>query len=440
MWTAPVFGDDDGEPGYTDGTSFAGRSKNQAWRWNLDYVVDLHGKAMSYWYTPETNYYAKDGATTGTALYTRGGYLDHILYGQRSDTLFSSVNASDKVQFTYDERCAAADCSSLTQTTAPNWPDVSFDSICAKDATCHSDSPEFFARKRLTKVETFAWNAAASPAAFAPVDSWALKQEYLDSGDIGNSTDQTLVLDSITHTGENGAAITLAPVTFTYQMRANRVDAPTDDVLPLNRPRIQSVTSETGAITTVTLSDPEYVRGSNMPAAEGDDTTSCYPVYWHVNGADDATLDWFNKYRVLDVVTSHPTGHGETIETSYAYSGPAWHHSDDPLTPAKERTWSEWRGYGTVTAYAGSAAGTRSKTTTVYLQGMDGDSRKDGTKRTVSVPDISFAGLTVPGQTDSDQYAGFAREQLSYDGATPVSVSVNNPWSSLTASNWGRSR
>ena len=433
VWTVPVYGNDSGEPGYADGTDFAGRAKVQAWRWNLDYVVDLHGNAMSYWYTPETNYYAQNGASTGTALYTRGGYLDHILYGQRSDTLFSG-QASDKIQFSYAERCTASDCSSLTQATAPNWPDVPFDAICAQNATCHAASPSFFTRKRLTKVETFAWNAAASPAAFAPVDAWALTQEYLDPADIGNSTDQSLVLDSITRTGEVGGTAPLPPVSFTYQMRPNRVDGPEDDILPLNRPRIQSVTSETGAITIVTLSNPECVRGSSMPTAEDDDTTSCYPVYWHVNGADEATLDWFNKYRVLDVITSDPSGHGESMETSYSYSGPAWHHNDDPMTPTKERTWSDWRGYRTVTTLTGAAPATQSKTTTVYLQGMDGDSRKDGSTRLVSVPGISFTGLSVPSQTDSDQYAGFVREQVTYDGSAPVAATVSTPWSHNTAS------
>jgi RHS repeat-associated protein len=431
VWTVPVYGNNSGEPGYADGSTLADRSKVQAWRWNLDYVVDLHGNAMSYWYTPETNYYAQNGATTGKTPYTRGGYLDHILYGQRSDTMFTG-QASDKVQFTYGERCTASDCSSLTKDTAPKWPDVPFDAICAKDATCHATSPEFFTRKRLTKVETFAWNAAASPAAFAPVDAWGLAQEYLDPGDIGNSTDQSLVLDSVTHTGEAGGTAAMPPVAFTYQMRPNRVDGAEDDVLPLNRPRIQTITSETGAITAVTLSDPECVRGQNTPA-EDDDTTSCYPVYWHVNGADEATLDWFNKYRVLDVVTSDPTGHGETMDTSYSYSGPAWHHNDDPMTPTKERTWSDWRGYRTVTTLTGSAAGTQSKNTTVYLQGMDGDAKKDGTTKSASVQGVSFTGLSVPAQTDSDQYAGFVREQITYDGSTPVTASVRTPWSKNTA-------
>ncbi|KPI17621.1 hypothetical protein OK074_1642, partial [Actinobacteria bacterium OK074] len=430
VWTTPVFGDDSGEPGYADGDSFADRSLNQAWRWNLDYVVDLSGNAMSYWYTAEANYYAKNGSDTANAKYYRGGYLTKILYGQRSDTLFTGT-ASNEVTFDYDERCTASDCTSLTKSTADNWPDVPYDEICSSGDDCDAVNPSFFTRKRLTGVETFSYDTTA--AAYTPVDAWTLKQEFLDPGDIGDTSDQTMVLDSIQHTGKSGTAIALDPVTFTYQMRANRVDA-TDNILPLNRPRIRSVTSETGAITDVTLSTPECVRGSKMPAAEDNDTLSCYPVYWHVNGADEATLDWFNKYRVLAVGTTDPTGNGESMENQYAYSGPAWHYNDDPLTPTDERTWSDWRGYAKVTATKGETTSTQSKTVTVYMQGMDGDEQAGGGTASASSAGIDFTGLTVPDVTDSDQYAGFTREQITYDGDTPVSVSVNDPWSSRTAS------
>ncbi|MGX9886527.1 RHS repeat-associated core domain-containing protein [Streptomyces sp. NPDC002276] len=430
VWTVPVYGDDSGEPGYDQGSAFADRSVTQAWRWNLDYVVDARGNAMTYWYTPETNYYAKNGATTATAKYTRGGYLTKIRYGQNKDTLFSGVT-SDEVTFSYDERCTASDCSDLKDSTADNWPDVPFDSICASGADCDAASPSFFTRKRLTGVVTSAWSATESK--FTPVDSWDLAQEYLDGGDIGDTSDQTLTLKSVRHTGRNGTAVALAPVTFTYEMRPNRVDA-TDDILPLTRPRIRTVTSETGAITTVTLSGPECVRGSSMPAAEDDNSKSCYPQYWNINGAKDASLDWFHKYRVTAVNTADPTGTNVNTENAYSYADPAWHYNDDPFTPEDERTWSVWRGYGKVTVTKGTAGKTQSKTVSLYLQGMHGDKRKNTTAtRSVSVAGIDFTGLDVADQTDSDPFAGFLREQITYNGPTPSAVTVNDPWSRRTA-------
>ncbi|WP_327289153.1 RHS repeat-associated core domain-containing protein [Streptomyces sp. NBC_01198] len=433
VWSVPVFGDDAGEPGYAKGTAFADRSYNQAWRWNLDYVVDTHGNAESYWYTAETNSYKKNKATTANATYTRGGYLDHVLYGQRSDTLFTAT-APYQVHFSYQERCLAADCSSLTEKTAPSWPDVPFDQICAagaSDTACKAVAPSFFSRKRLTQVQSSVWSGTGTT--YTPVDTWALTQKYLDPGDIGDSSDQSLVLDSITRTGNSAGDVPLKPVSFTYQQLANRVDA-TDDILPLSRPRIEGITSETGAITTVTMSTADdCVRGSRMPAAEDDDTMACYPVYWHINGATDASVDWFHKYRVLSVSTADPTGTNEPVVHAYDYADPAWHHNDSPLTPEDERTWSIWRGYGTVTDYTGNTSAGREKTVTTYMQGMDGDKKKTGPARSASVTGQTVPGLTVPAVTDADQYAGFTRESVTYDGATAISATVEDPWSATTA-------
>ncbi|MFD1661615.1 RHS repeat-associated core domain-containing protein [Streptomyces caeni] len=430
-WTVPVFGDDAGEPGYSGGGTFADRSLTQAWRWNLDYVEDTDGNAATYWYTKESNYYKKNTSTTANASYTRGGYLTRIEYGLRAGALFTD-KADAKVTFGHAERCTAADCSSLTADTADNWPDVPFDAICSQDdADCNAAGPSFFTRKRLTGIDTFSYNATSG--AYDPVDSWALSQQYLDGGDIGDSSDQVLTLTSLTRTGKAGdTSIALKPVSFTYQLRPNRVDA-TDNILPLTRPRVSTVTSETGAITTVTTSAPECVRSEVLGAAEDSNTRSCYPQYWHINGAADASVDWFHKYRVLAVTVSDPAGNNEAVEYAYSYSGAAWHYADDPLTPKAERTWSDWRGYRQVTAWTGATTGTRSKTVSLYLQGMDGDHNKDGTTKSVTAAPLSSPDLGAASLTDSTQYAGQLREQVTYDGATPISATTNDPWSKETA-------
>ncbi|MFB7467325.1 polymorphic toxin-type HINT domain-containing protein [Streptomyces sp. NPDC056224] len=433
-WNVPVFGDDSGEPGYSKGTAFADRSEVQAWRWNLDLVQDVHGNAATYWYAAETNSYAKNGDKTSLAAYTRGGTLSEIRYGQRADTLFTA-NASHKVTFGYEERCFAANCTSLTKDTSDNWPDVPFEAICEASATdCRSTGPAFFTRKRMANVKTQAWSTALEPDNYALIDTFDLTQEYLDPGDLGDTSDQSLVLKSIKRTGNNGGTVTVPPVDFTYHMRPNRVDVDGDNILPLNRPRINTITSEAGAITTVTLSNPECVRGSKMPAAEDDNALSCYPVYWPINGGDPK-LDWFHKYNVTAVTIADPAGQNDLLEYSYEYANPGWHHNDDPLTPEKERTWSDWRGYGKVTAYTGAVGKTRSKTVKVYMQGMHGDTRKaGGATRTTTVTAVPVTGLTIPDLNDDDQYRGFQRQAITYDGATPVSVSVTDPWSKETAS------
>ena len=425
VWTTPVYGDDSGEPGYSKGSSFSGRSVRQAWRWNLDLVKDTHGNAMSLWYQHETNYYRQNDSETANAAYTRGGYLKEIRYGQRADDL---SQAGHRVQYSYSERCTVDDCSSLTESSKDHWPDVPFKALCDKDdskADCASSGPTFFTRKRLTGITT----QSMSDGSFTDVDSWKLTQDYLDPGDIGGTSDQVLTLQSIQRTGKPGDDITLNPISFTYRMLENRVDA-TDDILPITRPRLSTITTETGAVTTVTYSDPECVRSDVIDAPEDSNTRNCYPQYWHPNGATEASVDWFHKYRVLAVLVTDPTGHNVGVEHSYDYSGAAWHYSDDPFTKKDERTWSDWRGYRKVTEYTGVAK--KSKTVSVYYQGMDGD-KTDSGSRDVSVTGIDLAGLNVPSVADTDSYSGRLREKITYDGSTPVTVTVNSPWSKETA-------
>ncbi|MFE1927715.1 RHS repeat-associated core domain-containing protein [Streptomyces asoensis] len=430
VWTVPVFGDDSGEPGHSAGDTFADRSVAQAWRWNLDMVEDTRGNASTYWYTKESNSYKKNKATTANAAYTRGGYLTRVEYGLRAGALFTD-KADAKVTFTHAERCTT-DCSSLTKDTADNWPDVPFDAICSSgDAECKATGPSFFSRKRLTGIDTHSYNATT--AAYDPVDSWDMVQQYLDGGDIGDSSDQMLTLKSLKRTGKAGdTAIGLTPTSFTYQMRPNRVDA-TDDILPLTRARVSTITSETGAITTVTLSGEECVRSEVAGAAPDSNTRSCFPQFWRINGGENASIDWFHKYRVLAVTVSDPAAANETVEYAYSYSGAAWHYSDNPFAPADERTWSDWRGYRQVTSWTGATDVTRSRTVSLYMQGMHGDKNKDGTTKTASVAPLSAPGLGAATLTDSDQYAGQLREQVTYDGATAISVTMKDPWSQETA-------
>ncbi|QGZ47029.1 hypothetical protein GPZ77_00035 [Streptomyces sp. QHH-9511] len=184
-----------------------------------------------------------------------------------------------------------------------------------------------------------------------------------------------------------------------------------------------------------------------MPAAEDDNNLACYPVYWPVNGGDPQ-LDWFNKYRVIAVSTADPAGRNLTVENAYTYEGPAWHYNDDPFTKEKERTWSSWRGYQKVTAHTGAVGNTRSKTVSLYLQGMHGDRllAKDANgnplTRSVTVAGIDIDNetgttgdeLTVGDVTDSEHYAGRLRQKITYDGATAVSNQINDFWYKQTAS------
>jgi RHS repeat-associated protein len=440
VWTVPVFGDDTGEPGHSSGSSFSGRDKKQAWRWNLDYVEDTHGNAMTYWYTAEHNHYDMLGDDNTGTDYTRGGYLKEIRYGQRAGALFSvSPAASDKVVFDYAERCLASGtgCDSLTEDTRDNWPDVPFDAVCKDDDKCTGNTgPSFFTRKRLTTITTHAWNAKATTPAFEAVDAYTLKHLYLDPGDTGDATDQSLWLDEIKHTGKRGTDRALDPVKFTHVFLPNRVDGQSDNILSLDRPRLRTVTSETGAQTIVSYAEADCVAGQTMPKVD-ENTKRCYPVYWSPNGEKTPILDWFQKYPVTSVSTTDARGGSEAVQHTYQYAGGgAWHYNEDPFTPEKERTWSVWRGFERVTHLTGDSDSAQLKTVTVYMRGMNGD-RVLGADGKTPDPDkrksATVTGVLAGAATDHDRYAGFTRETVTYNGAVEVSGTINSIWTKKTA-------
>ena len=424
-WTVPVFGDDSGEPCYTS-TTFNSNACMQAWKWNLDYVVDRNGNAMTLWYQHENNMYFKSGTTTTGATYQRGGYLLNIKYGLRSAALFA--NSGYKVTFGVAERCLAADCSSLTSTTKAKWPDVPYDSICTSGSCSGKTSPTFFTRKRLTTVTTSTWNAALATPAFQDVDAYTIAHAFLDPGDLGDSTDQSLWVTSIQRTGKAGTtAIAMPKTTFGHTFLPNRVDGVKDGIIPLNKPRIASITTDTGASSIITYT-PAQCTTTSKPTPDTN-TSRCYPTYWYPNGTSTATIDWFHRYPVASVTVDAGEG-SPAMTTSYGYTGGmAWHYDDSPLTVNSRRTWSQARGYGQVTTYVGAAGAGRSKTVSYFLRGMNGDKTSTGT-RTVNV-----AGLKSTAIADSDQYAGFLREQVTYlgDTTTTVSGTINKPWSRQTS-------
>ncbi|MEU2060160.1 RHS repeat-associated core domain-containing protein [Streptomyces sp. NPDC013455] len=441
-WTVPVFGDDSGEPGYSGGTTFAGRAKSQAWRWNLDYVVDPHGNVTSYWYSKETNYYAKNASTGNGTAYNRGGYLSRIDYGQRSDTLFSKPAAA-RVKFTVAERCIPVSggetCTSLTATNKAAWPDVPFDQICAANTTCTDrNAPSFFTRKRLTDVTTQVYKGTGTGADtdFRDVNAWHMEHSFPDPGD---GSAPGLWLKSIQHTGKSGSSpITLPAVTFEGVQLHNRVDKTGDDVVPYIKWRVRRITSETGSVVTVNYSDPECLADANLPTALDKNTKRCYPVKWipptnPTSGEDpQPRTDFFHKYVVTQVTESDPTGGAPLKETNYSYTGGgAWAYDDEsPISPAKYRTWGIWRGYNTVTTTVGEASGTRSKITALYYRGMDGDKQTSGT-RSETITDSQ--GVS---KADSEEFAGQLREEITYNGTSgqEVSAKVITPWSRQTSS------
>ncbi|MGA5703846.1 polymorphic toxin-type HINT domain-containing protein [Peterkaempfera bronchialis] len=412
----PVFGNHRGEP--CRAAAFADSWCQQAWRWNLDYVVDTHDSAMAYFYNSETNYYGRNvSATTGestAAQYTRGSYLTRIEYGHRATTLFTA-KAPAVVEFNTAERCLA-DCGAFDKSHAKNWPDVPFDQYCASGTECKDRyAPTFWTRKRLTGITT----RVLIGGAYKDVDTWTLAQEFPPPGD---GTDPALWLSSITRTGKVGGTASLPAVTFERQQLANRVDGLHDNLAPLIRYRINAIRTESGAVIGVTYSSPDCTP-STLPT-EAANTRRCYPVYWTPDDAPekDPTKDWFHKYVVTQVLETDTTGGAPAKETDYDYlDGAAWAKSEDEFTKASERTYSDFRGYGRVRVRTG-ADSPQTLTETRYFRGIDGAQVKDSEGNAV---------------TDQPPFAGMNREEATYNGVGGqlLSARTYEPWhSAATAS------
>ncbi|WP_371660652.1 HYD1 signature containing ADP-ribosyltransferase family protein [Streptomyces sp. NBC_00280] len=434
VWTAPVFGDDSGEPCYN--ATFTSAHCQQAWRWSLDYVKDTHGNVMSYFYERETNYYALNAKTdvNGTA-YHRGGYLKRIDYGQQ-DTKVYAAKAPARVVFNTAERClptADFDCaeSKRTKANAAQWPDVPVDQECKASTKCTSPVQTFFTTKRLTSVVTQMRKDATT---YSDVDAWTLTHLFTDNGD----DSKTLWLSKIEHEGRAGTAIKLPSVDLFGEQLANRVDAIGDNIAPFYRFRLSMVLSETGAQLDVTYAATDCAKAS-LPKP-GESTKRCYPVKWAPPGYVDPITDWFHKYVVSAVIETDRTGGSDGMVTRYDYQGDAaWRKAKpDGITDAKYLTWGGWQGYGKVKVTSGTAEQQKTRVDYTFMQGMDGDKDADGNTRSVTVKDS-----TGTSYSDDEEFTGHQLEVAAYDGAKLISRSIETPWKHYSATqtqSWGTSR
>ncbi|MFJ1702635.1 RHS repeat-associated core domain-containing protein [Kitasatospora sp. NPDC088346] len=426
-WTVPVYSPKAGDPCYDSAKGNASWCQT-AWRWNLDYVVDLHGNLTSYSYAPEANWYAMGGGQNhGTGenhSYTRGGVLKTIAYGQLLSDQITANGAYEpaaKIEFKSDERCvtspSACDPAQRTTANAANWPDVPLDQNCGQSGTCSTYGPTFWTTKWLTSITT----RVRSNGAWQDVDLYDLAHRFVN---VQNTTESTQVpwLGSVTRTGKDTQAsatpVTLPPVTFTEMLLANRVDG--TNLVPsrpaYNRPRIQLITTETGGTVGVDYYSADCSRVTGvMPAAADTDTRSCYNVKWHPTTEQpnaDPIDDWFQRYPVSTVTVNPNIAGSVPMATAYSYGSAAWHRNDSPFTENKDRTWDQFRGYASVTSVAGSGQdGPKSQKTLTFHQGMDGDITTSGTRS------VTVAGPKSGPVTDSDWLSGQTLEEDTYDAA-----------------------
>ncbi|GLZ78406.1 hypothetical protein Afil01_32130 [Actinorhabdospora filicis] len=409
VWTVPVFGNQSGEPCHA--TSFAASSCAQAWRWQLDYIEDPHGSTTSYWYSTETNKYARNLDPNNPVTYTRAGLLDRIEYGTRNDTAYG--RAPNRIEFATADRCLS-NCSDHKEA---NWPDTPWDQECTGSTCADHYSPTFWSTRRLASVTTKVWTGTA----YSKVDDILLRHSFRNPGD---GTRAGLFLEGLTRTGYGIGEVpmSLPEITFGAAQLPNRVDG-IDNAPAMNWFRLSSIITETGGEILVDYSEPDCVAGTRIPSEAGTNTWRCFPVYWNPAEHGDPELDWFHKY-VVDTVSQidHSGGGSPRSIVRYTYGGGgAWHYDDtNGLSEKKYRTWNQWRGYETVTTTNGDTADNQPlAAVSLFHRGMDGDRNPAGGTKTVKT--VGSDGVQVP---DDDVLAGRVREQRATIAATGEMVST----------------
>jgi RHS repeat-associated protein len=425
--SAPVFSAHSGDPCYSS-SGFGSSVCTMAYRWNLDYVTDLHSNAMAYYYKQSQNAYAENGNTSSATSYVRNSYLDHIDYGFTNGNAYSG-HAPDQVVFATGDRCVSGTCDPLNSTNASNWPDVPYtQDNCASGGSCQVTSPTFWSTVRLTSITTQQWNGTS----YAAVDTWALAQHFPPTGD---ETSPALWLDSITHTGNDttagGSAVTLPKLSFSGADFGNRVNP--GNYPALDRYRITQITTETGAVISLTYELTSPCSPASYPTPQSN-TSSCFPVYWQQFSPPNP--DWFNKYALQSVSVADPTGGAPSELTSYTYSGAAWHYDDNEVVKPKYRSYAQWRGYHDVKTFIGTGSDAKAESETSYYQGMDGDTLPGGGTRSVTLTDSQGGS-----HTDANQLAGDVLEttQYNFSGGPVDNSTINSYWVSSAAATRTRS-
>ncbi|MFF0553406.1 polymorphic toxin-type HINT domain-containing protein [Streptomyces sp. NPDC004311] len=435
VFTVPVFGNHPDEPCYKP--EYASSSCTQAWRWNLDYVEDIHGNAMIIDWAKEENRYAKnenftekDRAKVG---YVRGGHPTRILYGLRANNLAGAP--AGRVDFTVQERCfedrdtrcGNAQFDSTNADDKRGWWDTPTTLYCKMDAeNCYVSSPTFWSRKRLSAVTTYGQRTEGSTA-LSKVDQWALHQSLPHQR---TDTHPPLWLESITRTGYgrtdgvNGAALPAVSFLANSVDMPNRVaKSPTEATPDFDRLRVETIRTETGGEIYVDYSDPCPVGTGSL--TEKGNTTRCFPVRWSPDPdlePEKTPIEWFNKYVVDKVVEKDRVARQPDVTTSYRYEGgAAWALEDDEFTKPALRTHSQWRGYAEVVTTRGETARTGTSTATEqsenrtrYFRGLSTDKDKVVVKDSTGAEELG---------EDLLQYQGTTAEVITY---TKAGGSVEN--------------
>jgi RHS repeat-associated protein len=408
VWTVPVYGNNAGEPC----SELSGDWCHQAWRWNLDEVIDVNGVITRYSYATERARYGRGGTpgNAATSTYVRAGRLTEIEYG-----IVGTARGRGRLNFLYDGRCVSddADTNCVSQlapspnsaTTADWYPDAPTDLACTPSAsTCSDFAPAFYTHRVLARIGS-EYNTVTHPATTATweeEDGVTITTFFKDPdtsilGEPAHLWVESIKRDNVNKISFDSSASSLID---------NRVDA-----VKLRLFRIGQVVDEMGMWTRVTYA------GANCPnlaptAGWAGNHQFCFPR-WTVNGN---SVGWgtFGVFPVTQVRLSDLTGTAPDRLLRYAYETPAYRRSDSPFVANK--TWSEFQGFRKATTWTTSPDGTELLSPVVvheFFQGMHGDNNGTGGTKTDTRNVAIFGGSSSV--QDRRWLTGIEHTTTSYD-------------------------
>ena len=420
-WTVPVYGGA-GEP-CENGIAQASWCQ-QAWRWNLDRILDTNGNVTSLFYAKEKNRYSRHMTTTLSTEYDRSGYLTWIEYGQRH--LAENGTAYARVEVTTGERCVTqVNCPAPSpSSTQSSYPDVPLDLWCTSATSCAPDqtAPTFWSTKTYAKILTEVTDV--SPASYETVSTYRMSYSFPATGN--PNSPPSLWLTDVEHTGEWGVGTTVLPsLRMAGAALRNRVNVPTGGD-PLYKYRVTNISTELGARVEVTYGMPDPCPQAPSYPTWDSNVHNCYPV--RLNG------QWspFFKYLVTDLKTVDVRGGGPDRDVHYTYVGsPAWHYADSVLALQDNapQSWNDHRGYEEVRVnVAGGGASEGTDTRYLLFRGMHGDKLENGGSKTGTVTDSHGIAWN-----DYDYRAGRVAEVKTYDASDGhIASTITRYWSQET--------
>ncbi|MGP0223696.1 hypothetical protein [Paenarthrobacter sp. NCHU4564] len=410
----------------------------QAYAWNLDYVVDVHGNSQAFYYTQDTNYYHTKAGTGPTYSYVRASRLTRVDYGMRAGSELTA-KAPMVVHLGYTGRCEQG-----VSCAAGN--DVPYEQFnCPTATNCPVQAPTFYTHYRL-------WNVLSQTlvgTSYGNADYWSLVHTMPNPGD---GTRPALWLYSVTHSGADTTTtgitswVTDPPTVFDGHGKYNRVQDIRSGQASMNRIRLDYIGNSTGGHTDVAYMPAECTKEDvSGGSADGKadivpetNTKRCFPQYWVPTDpiVEDQRLSYFNIYPVAKVTTYSSSGNdGSTpMQTTYDYTGtPLWKYAGptyDTSTGGSKKTWSVLGGWSQVKVTTGNDPVTANNpyTITTYLRGGHGTpSNTTGGMRSINVTSSDGVTATVP---DWPWFAGRVLEKRSYKGSggTYLSGTVTKPW------------